>query len=319
MWKQVYRSNYIIRSTNVRTFLSEAYKCSEAWQNRLQSPILNRIRPDLFYYDLDRKYASRGKICAIDLDIFVNSIKDNTLIHEASDLVHKMRLTSDTSNTLASTSHAVIRHHLDYSDNDLENLIYLLDDRLSYGVFLDSFSANLCLDKMIELKNYRMAAKVASFLMLQENFENPINRTLSLYACYKYLADPQPFDDLLKNQANDSDLAEKIHAAMQSADPKAKKAKKRTQKEEIRVRINYLRNPYFDEHFDIRNSLHLVGKTFIAISQHLDGAIRNSVQLLGYCFFERYADGNKLLESLGTSTDLYKDVVDIVAKQLTQV
>lgn len=319
MWKQVYRSKFVLRPANVRTFLSEAYKCTEAWDSRLQSPILKRIRPDLFYFDLERKYLQRGKICAIDLDIFVNTISDNTLNSEVSDLVHKMRLTADTSNTLASTSHAVIRHHLDYSDTDMENLIYILDDRLSYGVFLDSFTANLCLDKMIKLKNYRMAAKVASFLMLQENFENPINRALSLYACYKYLEEPQSFDDLLKNQASDEELAAEIHAALQSADPKAKKVKKRERKEEIRVRINYLRNPYFDEHFDLRNSLHLVGKTFLAISQHLDGAIQNSTQLLGYCLFEKYADGSKLVKSLGNTGELHKDVVELVHKQLSQV
>lgn len=319
MWKQVCRNKFIVQSTNVRHFLSEAYKCSEAWENRLRSPILQKIRPDLFYYDLDRKFQKAGKICAIDLDIFVHTIKDNTLLNELSDLVHKMRLTAETSQTLASTSHAVIRHHLDYSDNDLESLIYILDDRLSYGIFLDPFTANLCLDKLIKLKNYRMAAKVATFLMLQENFNNPINRTLSLYACYKYLDDPQSFDDLIKNEYKEDGLAAEISAALREADPKAKKAKKREKKEEIRVRINYLRNPYFDDHFDLRNSHHLVGKTFLAISQHLDGAIRNSIQLIGYTFYEKYSEGNKCLESLTNSNAFYKDAVEIAKKQLDQV
>lgn len=319
MWKQVCRNKFLVQTTNVRYFLSNAYKCSEAWESRLQSPILQKIRPDLFYYDLERKFQQRGKICAVDLDIFVNTIKDNTLLHELSDLVHKMRLTAETSNTLTSTSHAIIRHHLDYSDNDLENLIYLLDDRLSYGVFLDSFTANLCLDKMIKLKNYRMAAKVASFLMLQEDFENPINRNLSLYACYKYLENPVSFDDLVKNQHTDEDLASEISAAMKEADPKTKKQKKRDRKEEIRVRVNYLRNPYFDDHFDLRNSYHLVGKTFLAISQYLDGTIRNSIQLIGYCFYEKYNDGIKFIESLNSQNHLHKDAVEIAKKQLQQV
>lgn len=319
MWKQVCRNRFLVQNISVRHFLSEAYKCSEAWENRLQSPILQKIRPDLFYYDLDRKFQKGGKICAIDLDIFVHTIKDNTLLNEMSDLVHKMRLTAETSQTLASTSHAVIRHHLDYSDNDLENLIYILDDRLSYGVFLDPFTANLCLDKLIKLKNYRMAAKVATFLMLQESFDNPINRTLSLYACYKYLENPQSFDELIKNQYTEDDLAAEISAAMREADPKAKKAKKREKKEEIRVRINYLRNPYFDDHFDLRNSHHLVGKTFLAISRYLDGAIRNSIQLIGYTFYEKFSDGNKFLESLTNSNAFYKDAVEIARKQLEQV
>ncbi|XP_055318778.1 uncharacterized protein LOC129576866 [Sitodiplosis mosellana] len=320
MWKQVYRNKFLVKANNVRYFLSEAYKCSEAWESRLQSPVLQKIRPDLFYYELDRKFQQHGKICAVDLDIFVNTINDNALLNELSDLVHKMRLTAETSNTLASTSHAVIRHHLDFSNTDLENLIYILDDRLSYGVFLDSYAANLCLDKLIKLKNYRMAAKVATFLMLQENFENPINRVLSLYASYKYLDDPQSFDDLVKNQQSESDLASEIAEKMRAADPKAgKKQKKRDKKEEIRVRINYLRNPYFDDHFDLRNSHHLVGKTFLAISQYLDGAIGNSVKLLGYTFYEKYTEGIQFIESLNNTNQLYKDVVDIVKKQLEQI
>lgn len=320
MWKQVYRNKCFVQATNVRYFLSDAFKCSDAWVNRLQSPILQKIRPDLFYYDLDRKFQQNGKICAVDLDIFANTINDNALLNELSDLVHKMRLTAETSNSLASTSHAVIRHHLDFSDTDLENLIYILDDRLSYGVFLDSFSANLCLDKMIKLKNFRMAAKVASILMLQEMFENPINRVLSLYACYKYLEDPQSFDDLVKNQATDDDLAKQISEALRAAEAKtSKKIKKREKKEEIRVRINYIRNPYFDDHFDMRNSHHLVGKTFLAIGQYLDGSIGNSIKLIGYTLYEKFTDGNKFLESLSNKHELHKDALEIVKKQLAQV
>lgn len=319
MWKQVCRNKFFVQTTNARYFLSNAYKCSEAWESRLQQPILQKIHPDQFYYDLDRKFQQSGKICAVDLDIFVNTIRDNTLLNELSDLVHKMRLSAESCNALASTAHAVIRHHLDYSDNDMENLIYILDDRLSYGIFLDSFTANLCLDKLIKLQNYRMAAKVSSFLMLQENFENPINRCLSLYACFKYLENPEPFDELIKNQHTDDELATRIAEALREADPKMKKQKKREKNEEIRVRIHYIRNPYEDEHFDLRNSHHLVGKTFLAISRYLDGTIRNSTQLIGNCFLEKYDDGYKFFESLSNQNDFHTDAVQIVKNQLSQV
>lgn len=321
MWKQVCLNKFALKATNVRYFLSEAYKCSEAWENRLKSPILQKIRPDLFYYDLERKLNREGKVCAVDLDIFVNRINDNTMLNEISDLVHKMRMTPETTNALASTSHAVIRHHLDFSDNDFENLIYILDDRLSYGVFLDSFTANLCLDKLIKLKDYRMAAKVSTFLMLQEDFENPINRMLSLYACYKYLENAESFDNLLKNESDDSELANEISERMRAiTDARSgKKAKKRDKKEEIRVRINFLRNPYFDDHFDLRNSHHLVGKTFLAIGQHLDGAIGNSIKLIGYAYYEKYTEGIQFIESLENKNQLYKDAVDIAKKHLTEV
>lgn len=320
MWKQLLRSrNIFLRPANVRYFLSDSYKCTESWQNRLNSPILQNIRTDLFYRDLDRKLVNSGKVCAIDVDIFVNAIKDNTMLSELSDLMHKLRLTAETSNALDSTSHATIRHHLDYSDEDMINLLYMLDDPLNYGIFLDEYTANLCLDKMIKLQNYRMAAKVATFLMLQETFENPINRTLSLYACYKYLEDPQPFEDMFKEPEPELDSEIEKSNRESATDPKAKKVKRKEKKEEIRVRINFLRNPYFDDHFDIKNSHHLVGKTFLSIGMHMDGAIGNTIKLLGYSYYEKFADGVEFIESLKSSNQLYKNAFKKVQEKVAQV
>lgn len=318
MWRQVCRTKYYLKPANVRHFLSDSYKCAEAWQNRLQSPILQNIRPDLFYFELDGKFQQRGKVCAIDIDIFVNALKDNSMLLELSDLMHKLRLTAETSNTLDSTSHAVIRHHLDYSDDNMEHLLFMLDDRLSYGIFLDTYTANLCLDKMIKLKKFQMAAKVATFMMLQESFENPLNRAMSLYACYKYLEDPQPFEDIFKEPEPEIDPIEEAKAAATTTDPKAKK-KRKEKKEEIRVRINFIRNPYFDDHLDLRNSHHLVGKTFLSISSYLDGAMGNSVKLLGYCYYEKYADGVQFIESLKNSKEFYKDAVKVAQDKVAQV
>lgn len=311
MWKQICRNRQFV-NVNVRHFLSDAFKCSEAWQNRLQSPILQRVKPEIFYYELDRKFQEQGKVCAIDIDIFANAVNDNTLLVELSNIMHKLRMTAETRNTLDSTSHAVIRHYIDFGDGDLNQLIHLLDDRLSYGMFLDTYTANLLLDRLINLKNWRLAAQTATFLMLQESFENPLNRALSLFACYKYLEDPQPFEQLVKEQ-------EPIIIEDSKADGKAKKAKKRAAKEEIRVRINYLRNEFFDDHFDLRNSHHLVGKTFLMIAPYLDGAVGNSVQLLGYSFYEKFEDGCKFIKSLDKSNKLYKDAVEIAKNKLTQV
>lgn len=322
MWKQMLRSrNIFLRPANVRYFLSDSYKCTEAWQNRLNLPILQNIRPDLFYHELERKFANRGKVCAIDMDIFVNALKDNTMLSELSDLMHKLRLTAETSNALDSTSHATIRHHLDYSNEDMTNLLYMLDDPLNYGVFLDTFTANLCLDKMIKLQKYQMAAKVATFLMLQESFENPINRTLSLYACYKYLEDPQPFADMFIEPEPEIDLeaAEKAKQEAAAPDPKAKKVKRKEKIEEVRIRINFIRNPFFDDHFDIKNSHHLVGKTFLSIGTYLDGAIGNTIKLLGYSYYEKFADGVEFIESLKGSNQLYKDAFKKVQEKVAQV
>lgn len=321
MWKHLCRTQ-LLAQRNARTFLSDAYKCTEAWQARLDTPVLQQIKATPFYYDLEKKFQQHGQVCAVDIDIYVNKINDNTHLDELADIVHKLRLTAETSNALDSTSHAVIRHHLDFGNDDIVNLIHILDDRLSYGIFLDSYTANLALDRLLKLKNYRLAAKISSILMLQDNFDNAINRTLSLYSCYKYLEDPQPFEEPIKIDAEaEAAAAAAAAAATVSTDAKSAKARKGKKKtEEIRVRVKFLRNEFFDDHFDLRNSQHLVGKTFLSIARYSeDGAINNSIKLLGYCFYEKYDEGCKFIESLANSPNLYAEAIEITKQQLTKV
>lgn len=314
MWRQFSRTRHILVARNVRSFLSDAYNCAEAWQARLNTPVLQQIKADPFYYELDRKFQQHGQVCAVDIDIYANKINDNQQLGDLVDIIHKLRLTSETSNALDSTSHAVIRHHLDFGNDDIVNLIHILDDRLSYGVFLDSYTANLLLDRLIKLKDYRHAAKVATLLMLQENFDNAISRTLSLYACYKYLEDPQPLEEPLKPEADESESSE-----VNKAEEKTAKPKKKKKAEEIRIRVKFLRNEYFDDHFDLQNSSHLVGKTFLMIGHHLDGSIGNSIKLLGYTLYEKYQEGSKFLESLTNSNDLHVDALELARKQIEKV
>lgn len=315
MWQQLKRCTQLAPTNHARTFLSDAYKCSAAWENRLQSPILQRIDAEKFCHELERKFNRDGRICTIDMDIFANKMSDDSMLSELSEMMHKFRMTAETGSVLDSTSHAIVRHYLDHGNNDLESLFIMLDDRLSYGLFLDTFTANLFLDKLLKLKDYRMATKVSTYLMLQEDFTNPINRVLSLYACYKYLANAEPFEDMFKSipAGGESDTA----AAQ--ADAKPVKGKKREKIEEVRIRINYIRNPHFDDHFDLRNSHHLVGKTFLAIARHLHGVVANSVRLIGYTYYEKFAEGSEFVESLDGASALHKDAIDIAMAKLAQI
>lgn len=318
MWKQLCRAHTLARA-NSRTFLSDAYKCTDAWQARLESPVLQRIKATPFYFELERKYQQQGQMCAVDIDIYANKLNDNQNLDELADLVHKLRLTAEASNALDSTSHAVIRHHLDFGNDDIGNLIQILDDRLSYGVFFDTYTANLTLDRLLKLKNYRLAAKVASLLMLQDDFDNEISRTLSLYACYKFLENPQPFEESVKQVTDPAVLAAiEAHAKEEAKNPK-KRGKKKT--EEIRVRVKFLRNAFFDDHFDLVNSQHLVGKTLLTIARYLEGetAVANSVTLIGHSLYEKYEDGCNFIQSLSSPAQLYGESVEIVLKHLEQV
>lgn len=319
MWKQLFRTHALAK-TNCRTFLSDAYKCTDAWQARLETPILKRINSTPFYYELEKKFQQHGQVCAVDIDIYANKLNDNQYLDELADIVHKLRLTAETSNTLDSTSHAVIRHHLDFGNDDIVNLIQILDDRLSYGIFFDTYTANLTLDRLLKLKNYRLAAKVASLLMLQDYFDNEISRTLALYACYKFMEDPQPFEEPVKIVEDPAALAAAAEAA-QAAAKTAKGRRGKKKEEEIRVRVKFLRNEFFDDHFDLINSLHLVGKTFLTIARYLDSesAVTNSVTLLGHCLYEKYEDGSNFIESLSSPAKIYGESVECVQKQLEKV
>lgn len=299
MWKSVPATvTSGFRFITARTFLSNAYKCTDDWNARLTAPVLQKIKPEKFYYELEQKFLHHGKCSAIDIDIFANRLTGHGYLEEVADLVHRHRLTEETTNTFESTGHAVIRCYLDHAEH--KDLFDILNDRLSYGVFLDSFTANLALDKFIQAKDYTSAARIASFMMLEEDFTNPITRALSLYACIKYLQNVQPFEV----PAVDTSATEEVAATQKT--PASKK-----KKEEIRVRVGYLRNDFFDDHFDLRDGQKLVGKTMAMIGKSFGSTeIGRTAQLLGLYNFGKYTQATELLSS--DSCGFYKDAVDAI-------
>jgi small subunit ribosomal protein S27 len=295
MWKQIVKfSNFRdLRAITTRAYLTEAYKLNQEWDQRLKTPLLEKVNPETLFVDLSSKFQQKRKISAIDVDIYCNKVSDKNF-EEAMDLAYKLRKTEQTAKMLDSTPHAVIRLLAEHP----ENLMTLLNHRLDYGVFLDSHAANILLDKFINEKNYMVAARLATFQMLQEDFEHPITRYLSLFACYKFIDDLQIFTDL-------------IPPPPPEPEPQATgKSKKKI--EEIKIRVRYLRNEYFDNHFDITNTNHLLGKTLLYLAdevQSVDEVLANSLQLVGYALYEKYEDGNKFV---GMNKPFYKEVVDKV-------
>lgn len=296
MWKNFRNISREINYFSRRSYLSEAYKLNTEWEKRLVTPILQKINSENLFVDLCSKYQQKRKITAIDVDIYVNKA-DERHLEEAADLVHKLRTTSEASKILDSTQHAVVR--LSQSNN--ETLISILNHRLDFGIFLDYYSTNLLLDKFLTEKEYMLAARIATLQMLQESFSHPITKYMSLFACYKFLDNIQTFTDLLPPAPSAQEEAVPV--------PKSKK-----KPEEKKVRVAYLRNPYFDEHFDITNTNHLVGKTFLQLANEIkkeDEVLSNSLTLLGNALYEKYTDGIKFIEQ-SQKTGFYKDVIDKV-------
>jgi len=141
------------------------------------------------------------------------------------------------------------------------------------------------MDRFIKDNDFRNAAIIASNQMLQEELDNDITKAMGLYSCLKYITNPIEWEEAqnaTEETNNDED-----------------------DEEERRVRVDFLRNPYFDDHFDLRDGDHLVGKTMLAISSKIDNAIMgNSFKILGLAYYNRWNDLSDHLEKLDSSVYL---------------
>lgn len=298
------RRSFLMKPVLARTYLSSGYNCADSWNKRLSTPILEKIKLEEFYVDIEQKFQQQRKTSAIDVDIFVNRVTDGNHVDEIADLVHKLRLTEEASSILDSTSHALIRS---YVENDhIPFLLQILRDPLNYGIFLDTFTANLALDKLIELKDFNSAAQIASFLMLQEDFGNDITKAMCLYACVKYLENPDPF------------VKEEVVAITEEAEKKPVTKAKKGKKEENRVRVKFLRNEFFDDHFDLKLPRHLIGKTLQLLSKECPKSVQKSVEILGLCLFDKYDQCLKVIQQLDKNVEIHQDILELCKNILAE-
>lgn len=276
------------KPNQIRNFLSQAYYCNEVWENRLNNRLLKPINPNELYFDIEQRYNKTKTVSAIDVDVFANTVRGDAFVDELLDVMHKLRLGGDSINTLNSTSHAVVRYLVD--NGRKEELLQVLDDRLNYGLFLDNYTANLLLDKFWKEKDYASGARIAIQIMLQEEFGHPLTTSLSLVHCYNFLLKPKSWV--------------------------AEETKEETEEEEVKVRVKYLKNPYFDDHFDLRDPLQLVGKTLVAISKHLDKELADSFFIVGSALHGKTDVALNAVKKLKDKNALiYQDVLNLLPEE----
>lgn len=285
--------NAFLRIRNSRTprrlFLTEAYQCQEAWNRRFESSILQQLKLPDFYMELESKYNNVGKVSAVDIDMFANIVSEKSEGNELMDMLYKLRMSAEACNILDSTHHAVIRFFLKH--NNIDDLFEILNDRLNYGIFPDHYCYNMLMNKFIKDKNFASAAKVAGLLMLQEDFAHPICNALSVYSCHKYLENP--------------------------SDWKIPEVKEDDTTEEIKVRVPYLRNPYFDDHFDLVDPLKIVGKTLVFQGKQMDNSLGRTCQLRGMILYQKYVKAKELINKwlIEIKEDIvHEEVFDLIKK-----
>lgn len=252
-----------------RTFLSQAYYCNEAWEHRLNSPILQKVQVDELYQELELRYQRTKEISAVDVDVFANSITDGSYVNELLDLVHKLRLSGESSKALDSMEHAVVRYL--YSTNHRDDLLTVLDDRLNYGVFLNYYTANLLMDYYQKTKDFAAGVLIASQLTLQEEFDHTLSNALAIHHCYNYLIGPREW------------LPEKD----KPIEPE----------DEVKVRVKYLRNPY-DNDFDLKDPLKIIGKILCGICKSSQpDMLTQSMHILGLSLLDDVETAKTLLST----------------------
>lgn len=82
------------------------------------------------------------------------------------------------------------------------------------------------------------------------------------------------------------------------------------------MRVNFLRNPYFDDHFDLKEGDAIVGKTLAMLSPHLPaGPLARSLELLGLCMRGKSEEASHRLQQWRQHTKepiLFKQAVTII-------
>lgn len=309
-----------------RPELSAEYKSKKLWEERFSCPLLN---DEDVVKRINNKIIRGDSLNNLELDIFVNISSPHTeeTVHleESAVLLNKLRKSLAADTLLPSTPDAVCRLFL--ASNRLSSLISILNDRVNYGVFPNFFVLNLLLDEALEKNNYAAASKLASLVMLQEEFgTNPITDGLALYSVAKYIESRGNFDDWpmcdistdpilglkVNNQVDDSTKDQEENKSEENEDEDEEDAEY--------IRVPFLRNPYFDNHFDLTDPRKICGKTLSMLStaySSQNNEIAWKSKLLGDILQGNWSSASESIEnckksnvSLGPVAELSKFYLD---------
>ena len=277
-----------------RSLVSQAFHCQEEWNARLASPIFQKIKLGEFFVDLDKKFSTEYKASAVDVDIFAQAAATPADCEQLEELLHKLRRTPHTIFSPPSTNHAAIRALLRAEEHpeggdQVHHIVKMLDDRMNYGLFLDDYTAILLLDYMLENKRLLEGARVASQLMFQEESRAGPGAALGNLATWRYCREardePWFYDTEIPEDENPDEV--------------------------IRVRVKgMVPNNYNDEHFDLRDGKHILGKT-LAYLNISDDDLSKSLRCLGLILCDK-ADSVKSLGHFTISEEVLEIAQEIV-------
>lgn len=292
-----------------KSYVSSNYKSKDIWDKRFSCSLLGS--DDSIIKTINQKIITGNDLDNVEIDIFINiaspSSSEIAQLQESLRLLTRFRKSLYAHTLLSSTHHALCRLFL--NSEKLDSLISILEDRVKYGIFADFYSMNLLLDTAIDKEDYLSATRLATQVMLQEEFGiNRITDRLSLLAISKYIEQKVDFIDWqnVNNQVDkllnldEIDEQEENQERSEETDNKEKKEDEEEQEEDAEyIRIPFLRNPYNDNHFDIKEPRIMCGKTLSALSHNFldsDNRLATQIDFLGLILQTKWDEAMKKLE-----------------------
>ncbi|KAH9498193.1 hypothetical protein Btru_007926 [Bulinus truncatus] len=273
-----------ITFTCKRYLLSEAYSCNEGWKKYCEDPLLTKVSTTDLAFQIQEQLDKTAHVSAVDVNILAHHfhIMDEEELEFMEDILSKFNFCQTSFPRQDGTTHAIVLGYIKAGHG--KRLINLLTDTKNFCIFPNYFTLNLALDWCLQQQDYSNASKVAYCSMLQEDFSNPTNTLLSLYATVHHL----------------------LNSKIEVPSP-PKKEPVGEAEEEKWVKVKYIKFPYYDNHFDIKDERFLLGKTLLALSnsQSIDipVLIRTALKVIGYGLYHKFSQGLEVLNSIANSTD----------------
>ena len=262
---------------------------------------------------MNQKFQQKQRVSPIDVDIYINSIHKLENQEELEHVLRKFRSSKFTIDTFDSTHHAVCRFYL--HNHKVDRLLEILNNRYEYGIFPDTFCYNMILNFCLKNNQFENAFETAKLMMLQEYSGNDLSKILSFQALQKVFH--TGFFGLNK-------IEEPKKAPVEGEEGEEEEAKAEEVPEdddEVEyVRVPFLKNPYFDDHFDLTDkvkiwgkSLYFFGSEFLTGNSSIEDRILcNNAKIMGLIAFEKFDKLDKVLGSLGSEVEIVPETLKLI-------